>query len=171
MDFNQSWVIDATWESWFVDEVKGHISRFKRIGWKCESGLIYKVDVQLEPNLACWYNMGPFVCSCIQRSYMKVKGHQRSSCKIGSKCKIHLIWRVEVGLEPNLVYWYNVRTFTCSWGQRSQMKVKGHVRLICKIAWKCKIWLICILEDHVTPTGLGLRPGVNLYHLQTGRRH
>ena len=27
MDFNQSWVIDATWEPSFVDDVKGHISR------------------------------------------------------------------------------------------------------------------------------------------------
>ena len=25
MDFNQSWVIDATWEPSFVDEVKGHV--------------------------------------------------------------------------------------------------------------------------------------------------
>ena len=31
MDFNQSWVIDATWEPSFVDEVKGHISRSKVI--------------------------------------------------------------------------------------------------------------------------------------------
>ena len=32
MDFNQSWVINATWEPSFVDEVKGHISRSKVIG-------------------------------------------------------------------------------------------------------------------------------------------
>ena len=31
MDFNQSWVIDATWKPSFVDEVKGHISRSKVI--------------------------------------------------------------------------------------------------------------------------------------------
>ena len=31
MDFNQSWVIDATWEPSFVDVVKGHISRSKVI--------------------------------------------------------------------------------------------------------------------------------------------
>ena len=31
MDFNQSWVIDATWEPSFVDDVKGHISRSKVI--------------------------------------------------------------------------------------------------------------------------------------------
>ena len=31
MDFNQSWVIDATSEPSFVDEVKGHISRSKVI--------------------------------------------------------------------------------------------------------------------------------------------
>ena len=83
--------------------------------------------------------------------YTKVKGHQRSSCKMGSKCKIHLIWKVEVWLEPNLVYLYNVGTFTISRDQRSQMKVKGHVRSICKIAWKCQIWLICILEDQLKP--------------------
>ena len=40
MDFNQSWVIDATWEPSFVDEVKGYISRSKVI-WgqvvRCEN--------------------------------------------------------------------------------------------------------------------------------------
>ena len=81
------------------------------------------------------------------QSYIKVKGHQRSSCKMCSKW-LHLIWKV-VRLEPNLVYWYNVGTFTCSWGQRSQMKVKGHGRSLCKISWKCKIWHICILEDQL----------------------
>ena len=50
--------------------------------------------------------------------------------------------KLEVWLEPNLVYWYNVGTFTCIWGQRSQIKVKCHVRSISKIAWKCTIWPI-----------------------------
>ena len=78
VDFNLSWVIDATWEPAF-DEVKGHI-HFKghlrsscKIGRKCKSGLIWKVEVRLEPNLVYWYNMGPFVCSYGQRSYTKVK--------------------------------------------------------------------------------------------------
>ena len=52
------------------------------------------------------------------------------------------------------------------------MNVKGHVKLICKTALKCKILLICILEDqldHMTPTGVGSRSGVNLglHHPQT----
>ena len=96
--------------------------------------------------------MEPFVCSFGQRSHTKVKGHQRSNCRMDSTYKIHLIWKVKVRLEPNLVYWYNVGTFTCSWGQRSQMKVKGHVRSICKVAWKfLKKWLICMLEDQLEP--------------------
>ena len=65
--------------------------------------------------------------------------------------------KLEVRLEPNLVYWSNVKTFTCSWGQRSWMNSKGHVRLICKIAWKCKIWhssaYLRTSYNHVTPTG------------------
>ena len=28
-----------------------------------------------------------------------------------------------------------------------QIKVNGHLRSICKITWKCKFRLICILED------------------------
>ena len=130
-------------------KVKGHLRSSCKIGWKCESGLIWKVEVQLESNLVYWCNMEPLVCSWGQMSYNKVKGHQRSSCKMGSKYRIHLIWKVEVWLEPNLVYWYNVGTFTSSWDQRSQMKVEGNVRSICKIAWKCQIWLICILEDQL----------------------
>ena len=31
MDLNQTWVMDATWEPSFVDEVKGHIPRLKVI--------------------------------------------------------------------------------------------------------------------------------------------
>ena len=74
--------------------------------------------------------------------------------------------KLEVRLEPNLDYWYNVGTFTCSWGHRSQMKVKGHVRSIFRRAWKCKIWLICILEDQLEP-GDPNRWGVNLHHPHT----
>ena len=107
MDFNQSWVIDATWKPSFVDEVRGHISRSKVI-WgqyvKCENGLIWKVEVWFDPNsnLVYWYNMWPFICSCSQRSCTKVKGHLRSSFKIGWKCENALIWKVQVWFEPLL---------------------------------------------------------------------
>ena len=119
------------------------------IGWRCYSGLIWKFEVPLEPNLVYWYNMGTFICSCSQRSYTKVKDHLRSTCKIGWKCENGLIWKVEVRFEPNLVYWYNMETFICSCSQRSQIKVKGHLRSTCKITWKCKFWLICILEKQL----------------------
>ena len=74
-----------------------------------------------------------------QRSHIKVKGHLRSSCKIGWKCESDLIWKVEVRLEPNLVYWYNMGPIVCSCSQRSQMKVKSPVRPMCKISWKCNM--------------------------------
>ena len=132
-------------------KVKGHLRS------RCK---IENVKVTSFENLKSDWNQTWFVdticdplqvCSCSQRSYTKVRGHQRSSCKMGSKCKIHLIWKVEIHLKLNLVYWYNVGTFTCSWGQRSPMNVKGHVRSTCKINWKCKIWLFCILEDQLEP--------------------
>ena len=104
MDFNQCWVIDATWEPSFVDVVKGHI---------------------------------------------KVKGYLRSSCKIGWKCENGLIWKVEVQFEPSLIYWYNMWTFICSFSQSLCTKVKGHLKSSCKITWKCKFGLICILEDQL----------------------
>ena len=99
--------------------------------------LFEKVEVRLKPNLVYWYNLGTFMCSCGQRSYTKVKDHLRSSCKIDWKCENGLIWKDEVRLEPNLVYWYNMWTFICSWGQRSYTKVKGYLRSSCKIGWKC----------------------------------
>ena len=156
MDFNQSWVIDATWEPSFVDEVKFHIIKVKghlrsncKISWKCENGLIWKVEVQFKPNLVYWYNVWTFICSCSQRSCTKVKDHLRSSCKIGWKCENGLIWKVEVRFEPNVVYWYIMETFLCSCGQMSQIKVNGHLRSTCKITWKCKFGLFCILEDQL----------------------
>ena len=63
----------SAWEPSFVDEVKGHIKvkghlrSSCMIGWKCESDLIWKVEVRLEPNLVYWYNMGTFLCSCGQK--------------------------------------------------------------------------------------------------------
>ena len=153
MDFNQSWVIDATWEPSFVDEVKGHILRLKVI-WGQVVRLVENVKVASFKKLKSdgnqtWllirYNMGTFICSCGLRSYTKVKGHLRSSFKIGWKCDNGLIWKVEVWFEPNLVYGYNIGHFVCTCDQRSQIKVKGHLRSTCKITWKCKFGLICIL--------------------------
>ena len=107
-------------------KVKGHLRSSCKVGWKCENDLIWKVEVRFKPNLVYWYNMWPFICSCSQRSCTKVKGHLRSSCKIGWKCENGLIWKVEVRFEPNLFYWY-METFICSCDQRSQIKVKSHL--------------------------------------------
>ena len=129
MDFNESWVIDATWEPSFVDEVKGHISRSKviwgqvvRLAENVKMASSEKLEVRFEPNLVYWYNMWAFIWSCSQRSCTKVKGHLRSSCKIGWKCENGLTWNVEVRFEPNLVYWYKMETFIRSCGQRSQIE-------------------------------------------------
>ena len=89
MDFNRSCIIYATWEPSFVDEVKYHISRSKVIRgqvvrWAENLKVASFLEVRLEPNLVYRYNMGSFVCSCGQRSL-------EVSCKIDSKCKIHLI--------------------------------------------------------------------------------
>ena len=111
-------------------KVKGHLRSSCKIGWKCENGLIFKVEVQFESNLVYWYNIWTFICSCSQRSCTKIIGHLRSSCKIGWKCENGLIWKVEVWwFELYLVYWYNMETFICSCSQRSQSKVKGHLML------------------------------------------
>ena len=114
-------------------------------------------------------NMGTLICWWGQRSYIKVKGHLRSSYKIGWKCENGLIWKVEVRFEPNLVYWYNMWTFICSCSQRSCTKVKGHLRSSCKITWKCKFWLFCIIEDQLElPKKVwGSRSDVILHHPQT----
>ena len=54
-----------------------------------------------------------------------VKGHIWRSKVIKSQV-VRLTKNVNfTSLESNLVYWYNVGIFTCSWGQCSQMKVKG----------------------------------------------
>ena len=73
-----------------------------------------------------------------------------------------LIWTI-------LGYWYNMETFICSCGQRSQIKVKGHLRSTCKITWKSKFGLICILQDQLELSSQvwGSRSDVNLHHPQT----
>ena len=122
MDFNQRWVIDATWEPKSVDEVKGHIKVKGHLrsswSWNCESELIWKIEVQLEPNLVYWWYVGPFLCLCSQRSHIKVKCPLRSNYNISWNCESGLIWKIEVWLEPILVY-CNVGPFVCL--------CKGHI--------------------------------------------
>ena len=130
-------------------KVKGNLRSSYKIGWKCESGLIWKVEVGLEPNLVYWYNIGTVICSCGQRSYTKVKDHLRSRFKIGWKCENGLIWKVKVRFELILVIdiiWEPSYVYVV---KGSQIKVKGHLRSTCKITWKCKFGLICILEDQL----------------------
>ena len=86
-----------------------------------------------QPKLGHRCNMGTLICWWGQRLHIKVKGHQRSSCKVGWKCESGLIWKVEVWLEPNLVYRYNMGTFIYSCSQRSYTKVRGHLRWSCKL--------------------------------------
>ena len=46
-----------------------------------------KLQVQLEPNLVYWYNVGPLLCSYGQMPYTKVKGYRRSSCQMTQNVK------------------------------------------------------------------------------------
>ena len=46
------------------------------------------------------------------------------------------------GFQPELGHRCNMRTLICWWGQRSHIKVKGHLRSSCKIGWKCENGLI-----------------------------
>ena len=72
-------------------KVKGHLRPSCEIGWKCEKSLIWKVEVWFEPNLVYWYNMETFICSCSQRSQIKVKGHLWSTCKIPESVNLNSI--------------------------------------------------------------------------------
>ena len=139
-------------------KVIGHLRSSCKIGWKCENGLIWKVEVRFEPNLVYWYNIWTFMCSCSQRSCTKVKGHLRSSCKIGWKCEMASFEKLEVKFEPNLVYSCNMETSICSCGQKSQIKVKGHLRSTCKITWKCSFGLYLHIWGPIgiTLTGAGI---------------
>ena len=40
------------------------------------------------------------------------------------------------GFQPKLGHRCNMGTLICWWGQRSHIKVKGHLRSSCKIGWK-----------------------------------
>ena len=133
-----------------------HSSNFK---W---SGLIldnYEKCIKISTNK-------PTISSLVSKVYQG----QRSSCKIGWKCENGLIWKVEVWFEPNLVYWYDMGTFICSCGQRSQIKVKCHLRSTWKIPWKCKFWLIWIHNvQHTSPINrtIFFLPSLSTYLLST----
>ena len=55
-DWSQTWFIDMIWEPSYVrvakdhTKIEGHIRSGCKIGWKCENGLIWKVEVRFEPN-------------------------------------------------------------------------------------------------------------------------
>ena len=82
--------------------MKGHLRSSCKISWKCENLLIWKVEVQFEPKLVWWHNMGPWYVHAVKRSQIKVKGHLRSTCKTTWKHKFGLICILEDQLElPN----------------------------------------------------------------------
>ena len=114
--------------------------------------VVKRVNIRFQPKLGHRCNMGTVICWWGQRSYIKVKGHLRSSCKISWKCESGLILKVEVRLKPNLVYWYNMGTFICSCSQRSYTKVKGHLRSSCRIGWKCEYGLIRKVKSDLNQT-------------------
>ena len=80
-----------------------------------------------QPKFCHRCNMGTFIYWWGQSLHIKVKGHLRLSCKIGWKCKSGLIWKVEVQLEPNLVYWYHMEG-------ENLLTIKGHIPRS-KIIW------------------------------------
>ena len=48
------------------------------------------------------------------------------------KSDLNQTWFIDIICEPSYVH-----------------AVKGHLRSTCKITWKCKFWLICILKDQL----------------------
>ena len=73
MDFNQSWVIDATWEPSFVDKVKGYISRSKVIYGQVVR-LVENVKVASFEKLMSDWNQTWFIngnCHMVMWSYTK----------------------------------------------------------------------------------------------------
>ena len=79
MDFNQSWVIDATWEPSFVDEVKGHISRSKVI-WGQFVSQAENVKVASFEKLKSDLNQTWFIDITWEPSYVHaVEGHKLRS--------------------------------------------------------------------------------------------
>ena len=49
--------------------VKGHLRSCFKIGWKCENGLIWKVEVRFEPSL-CYENLHPiYLCTIRKHQY------------------------------------------------------------------------------------------------------
>ena len=95
-----------------------------------------------QPKVGHICNMGTLICWWGQRS--QVKGNLRLSCKVGRKCKSVFIWKDEVQLEPNLIYWYNMKPFVLH-------EVKGHQRSSCTMGSKCKIHLIWKVEIWLEP--------------------
>ena len=175
-DWNQAWLIVIIWEPSYMFMQSKVIYQGQKVIWgqvirQAENVKVasFKKLVRLEPNLVYWHNMGTFICLWGQRSYTKVKGHLRSSCKMGWKCENGLLWKVEVWFEPNLLYWCNMGTCICSCSQRSQSKVKGHLRSMCNITWEFKFWLICIQNVNFWLTGPRFRPISRESHLILAR--
>ena len=65
--------------------------------WRTCSGakwkFLWNIEVKLKLNLGHTCNMVNLLCKQGQRSHTIIKGHSRSSSKIGWKCKIFVIWK------------------------------------------------------------------------------
>ena len=111
-----------------------------------------------------WFNQKSVIDATWEPSLVdEVKDHLRSSCKIDRKCENGLIWKVEVGFEPNLVYWYNVWTLICSCSQRSCSMVKGHLKSSCSRCGDLDQMLTYIIHK---PRQQATGPGTSKYFLK-----
>ena len=118
------------------------VASFEKL--KSDRGLIWKVEVWSEPGLV-YYNMKSFICLFSQRSYTKVRGRLRSSCKMGWKCKIHLIWKLKS-------YWNQTWFIDIMWEPSYTHEVKCHITRS-KVTWgqvvRLKIWNCLTWKDKV----------------------
>ena len=134
----QTWVKDAIGVPSYVNEVKGHIPRSRviwgQVRWKMLVFVIWVsfeklksdwdqtwfMDIKWEPSL-CWWSQGHILRSKV------IWGQVGRKVKNEKFVVLGLLWKVEVRLEPNLVYGYKMGTFICWWGQ-------GHI-LRSKVIW------------------------------------
>ena len=115
-----------------------------KVIWGQDVRLAENVKYTLFEKLKSNWNQTWFIDIMWEPSYVhdirghipRSKGHLRSSCKIGWKCKIYLIWKIDVRLEPNLI-------FDIMWEPSYVHEVRGHIPRS-KVIWdqivRLKIW-------------------------------
>ena len=127
------WTFICWWDQRSRIKVKGYRRSYKK-GWKCEIAKYEKLKSNWKQTWFMDTIWDPLYVYGVRGHLLRSKAIRGQVVRWTQDIKFPSFEKIiEFQFEPNFVYWQNTTTYTCSWGQSAQIKVKDHMRSTCKM--------------------------------------